>query len=45
MKISARVAAMGFTPTGMGPADFGALIRKDVARWREIVKSRNIQAG
>ncbi len=44
-EVSARVTAMGFTPTGMGPAEFGALIRKDVARWREIVKSRNIQAG
>lgn len=40
-----RVASMGFTPTGLGPAEFGELIKKDVARWREIVKVRNIQAG
>ena len=44
-EISERVAVLGFTPTGMGPAEFGELIRKDVARWREIVKVRNIQAG
>ena len=44
-EISERVAAMGFTPTGLGPAEFGELIKKDVARWREIVKTRNIQAG
>jgi tripartite-type tricarboxylate transporter receptor subunit TctC len=43
--ISDRVASMGFTPTGLGPIEFGELIKKDVARWREIVKVRNIQAG
>lgn len=44
-EISDRVASMGFTPTGMGPVEFGEVIRKDVARWREIVKLRNIQVG
>lgn len=44
-EISDRVAAMGFTPTGWGPAEFGEVIRKDVARWKEIVKTRNIQVG
>ncbi|MEJ7687810.1 MAG: tripartite tricarboxylate transporter substrate binding protein [Variovorax sp.] len=44
-EVSARVKAMGFSPTGLGPAEFGALMRKDVARWRDIVKSRNIQPG
>ncbi len=44
-EVSERVAAMGFTPTGLGPAEFGELIKKDIARWREIVKTRNIQAG
>ncbi len=29
----------------MGSAEFGQLITKDVARWREIVKIRNIQIG
>ena len=44
-EITDRVASMGFTPTGLGPAEFGELIKKDVARWREIVKLRNIKAG
>ena len=44
-EVSDRVASMGFTPTGLGPAEFGEIIKKDVARWREIVKLRNIQAG
>lgn len=44
-EVAERVASMGFTPTGLGPAEFGALIKKDVARWRTIVKARNIQAG
>ena len=44
-EISDRVASMGFTPTGLGSVEFGELIRKDVARWREIVKLRNIKAG
>jgi tripartite-type tricarboxylate transporter receptor subunit TctC len=42
-EISARVASMGFTSTGLGPVEFGALIKADIARWREIVKTRNIQ--
>ena len=44
-EISDRVATMGFTPTGLGPAEFGEIIKKDVARWREIIKVRNIQAS
>jgi tripartite-type tricarboxylate transporter receptor subunit TctC len=44
-EVSDRVASMGFTPTGLGPAEFGELIKKDVARWREIVKARHIQPG
>lgn len=44
-EVSERVAALGFTPTGFGPAEFGDIIKKDVARWREIVKIRNIQPG
>ena len=44
-EISERVASIGFTPTGLGSTEFGELIRKDVARWRVVVKARNIQAG
>jgi tripartite-type tricarboxylate transporter receptor subunit TctC len=39
------VAALGFAPTGLGPAAFADILKKDVARWREIVKTRNIQPG
>lgn len=41
--VSERVAALGFAPTGLGPAAFNDILKKDVARWREIVKTRNIQ--
>lgn len=42
-EVADRVAAMGFTVTGLGPAEFGAIVQKDVARWREIVKVRRIK--
>lgn len=44
-EINERVAAIGFTPTGLGQAEFDEIIKKDISRWREIVKIRNIQAG
>ncbi|MGH8822637.1 MAG: tripartite tricarboxylate transporter substrate-binding protein, partial [Rhodoferax sp.] len=40
-----RLLAMGFVPTGLGPAAFGEVIHKDVARWAEIIKLRHITAG
>jgi len=42
-EVSERVAALGFASTGLGPAAFTDILKNDVARWREIVKSRNIQ--
>lgn len=42
--VAERVAALGFTATGLGPQDFGAILQKDVLRWREVVKARNIKA-
>lgn len=44
-EISDHVTSMGFMPTGIGPVEFGALIKKEVARWGEVVKARNIQLG
>jgi tripartite-type tricarboxylate transporter receptor subunit TctC len=44
-EVNERVAAIGFTPTGLGHAEFDEIIKKDISRWREIVKIRNIQAG
>ena len=40
-----RLAGMGFTPTGLGPAEFEAILRKDIERWRTIIKERGITAG
>lgn len=42
--LAARVASQGFTVTGLGPAEFGAILHQDAARWREIIKVRNIRA-
>lgn len=42
--VAERVAALGFTATGLGPQEFGAILQKDVLRWREVVKARNIKA-
>ena len=43
-EISERLIGMGFSPTGLGPAEFGAILNKDMARWAEIVKRRGIKA-
>ncbi|MEJ8824511.1 tripartite tricarboxylate transporter substrate binding protein [Variovorax humicola] len=42
--VSSKMTGMGFTPTGLGPVEFGRVIEKDVARWREIIKARGIHA-
>jgi tripartite-type tricarboxylate transporter receptor subunit TctC len=44
-EIAQRIVSMGFTPVGLGPAEFGAVIKADVARWRDVVKTRDIRAG
>lgn len=43
-EVADRVAAQGFAVTGLGPAEFGAVVQKDVARWREVIKARRIKA-
>lgn len=40
-----RLASMGFTPTGLGPAEFEAILKKDMERWAKVVKERGIAAG
>ena len=42
-EVAGRVAALGFTTTGLGPAEFGAIVRQDVARWREVIAARGIR--
>jgi tripartite-type tricarboxylate transporter receptor subunit TctC len=41
--VADRVGAMGFTATGLGPTEFAAILAKDVARWRDIIKARQIK--
>ena len=42
-EVADRVGAQGFTATGLGPAEFAAILSKDVARWRDIIKTRQIK--
>ena len=42
-EVADRVGALGFTATGLGPTEFGAILQKDVARWRDIIKARQIK--
>lgn len=44
-EVGSRLAAMGFDPTGLGPAEFAGVIQKDIARWRQIIAERAIQAN
>jgi len=40
-----RLTPMGFSATGLGPAQFAAIVQADLARWRKIVAERNIRPG
>ena len=42
-EIADRVGAMGFTATGLGPSEFAAILQRDLNRWREIIKARQIK--
>ena len=37
-----RLADIGMFPVGNSPADFGAAIREESARWEKVVKDRNL---
>ncbi|HEX6793523.1 MAG TPA: tripartite tricarboxylate transporter substrate binding protein [Casimicrobiaceae bacterium] len=42
--IAAKLAALGIDPAKPNtPADFGAFMRNDVARWRKVVKAANLE--
>jgi tripartite-type tricarboxylate transporter receptor subunit TctC len=41
--VAERISALGFTPTGLGSAEFADIVQRDVARWRDIVKARKIK--
>jgi tripartite-type tricarboxylate transporter receptor subunit TctC len=38
-----RLAVLGMEPFPSGPADFGALLRNEVAKWGQVVKAANIK--
>ncbi len=38
-----QLAKIGAVPVGGTPPEFDAFIRKDIERWRKVVKERNIQ--
>ena len=38
-----RLETLGFTPLGEGPEQYAALLREDMARWAEVIRSANIR--
>jgi tripartite-type tricarboxylate transporter receptor subunit TctC len=38
----ARLAQIGMVPVGNSPADFGAAIREESARWAKVIKDRGL---
>ena len=39
-----RLAAQGIEPGGIGPEQFAAIIKTDLARWQKVIRQGNIQA-
>jgi tripartite-type tricarboxylate transporter receptor subunit TctC len=39
-----RLLALGLVPQGLGPEEFGAVLRRDIAQWREVITRANIRA-
>src|SRR5262245_17780461 len=42
-EITARIVQLGGEPTPTGPAEFTALVRDEIARWKDVVKRGNIK--
>jgi tripartite-type tricarboxylate transporter receptor subunit TctC len=40
---AARMAEMGLEPVGSTPAEFTRLIEAEIPRWRDVVRTRNLQ--
>lgn len=38
-----RLETLGFTPLGEGPDRYAALLREDMARWAEVIRTANIR--
>ena len=41
--VKERYAVLGIEPVGNSPADFGAQVRDDLARWEKVVKAANVR--
>jgi tripartite-type tricarboxylate transporter receptor subunit TctC len=41
--VKERYATLGIEPVGNSPEEFGAQVRDDLARWREVVRSANVR--
>ena len=41
--VKERYATLGIEPVGNSPEEFGAQVRDDLARWREVVKAANVK--
>lgn len=39
-----RLLALGLVPQGLGPEAFDAVLRRDIAQWREVITRANIRA-
>lgn len=38
-----RIQDLGLVPVGMPPAEFGAFLKADILRWREVIRAANIR--
>jgi tripartite-type tricarboxylate transporter receptor subunit TctC len=41
--VKERYATLGIEPVGNSPEEFGAQVRDDLARWREVVRTANVR--
>jgi tripartite-type tricarboxylate transporter receptor subunit TctC len=41
--VKERYAVLGIEPVGNSPAEFGAQVRDDLARWEKVVKAANVR--
>jgi tripartite-type tricarboxylate transporter receptor subunit TctC len=41
--VKERYATLGIEPVGNSPEEFGAQVRDDLARWREVVRAANVK--
>ncbi|MFC7539548.1 hypothetical protein ACFQU2_08865 [Siccirubricoccus deserti] len=42
-ELAARLTAMGYSIMAGSPADYAALIRREIAKWREVVAKAGVK--